>query len=513
MSEGKLDPVTLSVLASALSGVAEEMGAVLIRGAYSSNIKERRDCSAGLFDERGKMVAQAEHIPVHLGAMPEAVKAVMDKNPEPDDIFAINDPYSGGTHLPDITLVSPLAHEGEIIGYAVTRAHHSDVGGMSPGSMPSDSHEIYQEGIIIPPIRLVRGGEYVQDVLDLLLANVRTPDLRRGDLRAQIAANNIAEERIEELMERRGKDVVLTAFEEVISYAEKRACEAIRDLPDGEYTAEDYMEGDGVIDEDIPIKATVAIKEDSMTIDFAGTADAVEGNVNCPLPVTRSSCYFALRVLLPGDIPANAGTYAPLEIKAPEGSLLNATYPSAVVAGNVETSNRIADTVLAAFSNFAPEKLPAQGQGTMNNTIIGGGGWTYYETIGGGQGANEKGSGPSGVHTSMTNTMNTPIEAFEMEYPMRVERYELLYDSGGSGKHRGGDGIVRSVRVLEPASLSLLTDRRRHPPQGAQGGEPGAVGENLLNDEELPAKVGRRLEEEDVVTVKTPGGGGYGQSE
>ena len=513
MSEGRLDPVTLSVLASALSGVAEEMGAVLIRGAYSSNIKERRDCSAGLFDERGKMVAQAEHIPVHLGAMPEAVRAVMDKNPEPDDIFAINDPYSGGTHLPDITLVSPLAHEGEIIGYAVTRAHHSDVGGMSPGSMPSDSHEISQEGIIIPPTRLVRGGEYVQDVLDLLLANVRTPDLRRGDLRAQIAANNIAEERIEELMERRGKDVVLTAFEEVISYAEKRACEAIRDLPDGEYTAEDYMEGDGVIDEDIPIKATVAIKEDSMTIDFAGTADAVEGNVNCPLPVTRSSCYFALRVLLPGDIPANAGTYAPLEIKAPEGSLLNATYPSAVVAGNVETSNRIADTVLAAFSNFAPEKLPAQGQGTMNNTIIGGGGWTYYETIGGGQGASEKGSGPSGVHTSMTNTMNTPIEAFEMEYPMRVERYELLYDSGGSGKHRGGDGIVRSVRVLDPASLSLLTDRRRHPPQGAQGGEPGAVGENLLNDEELPAKVGRRLEEEDVVTVKTPGGGGYGQSE
>ena len=513
MSEGRLDPVTLSVLASALSGVAEEMGAVLIRGAYSSNIKERRDCSAGLFDERGKMVAQAEHIPVHLGAMPEAVRAVMDKNPEPDDIFAINDPYSGGTHLPDITLVSPLAHEGEIIGYAVTRAHHSDVGGMSPGSMPSDSHEIYQEGIIIPPTRLVRGGEYVQDVLDLLLANVSTPDLRRGDLRAQIAANNIAEERIEELMERRGKDVVLTAFEEVISYAEKRACEAIRDLPDGEYTAEDYMEGDGVIDEDIPIKATVAIKEDSMTIDFAGTADAVEGNVNCPLPVTRSSCYFALRVLLPGDIPANAGTYAPLEIKAPEGSLLNATYPSAVVAGNVETSNRIADTVLAAFSNFAPEKLPAQGQGTMNNTIIGGGGWTYYETIGGGQGASEKGSGPSGVHTSMTNTMNTPIEAFEMEYPMRVERYELLYDSGGSGKHRGGDGIVRSVRVLDPASLSLLTDRRRHPPQGAQGGEPGAVGENLLNDEELPAKVGRRLEEEDVVTVKTPGGGGYGQSE
>ncbi|MBV9454139.1 MAG: hydantoinase B/oxoprolinase family protein [Rubrobacter sp.] len=511
MSEGTLDPVTLSVLASALSGVAEEMGAVLIRGAYSSNIKERRDCSTGLFDERGKMIAQAEHIPVHLGAMPEAVKAVMDKNPEPGDIFAINDPYSGGTHLPDITLVSPLAQEGEIIGYAVTRAHHSDVGGMSPGSMPSDSHEIYQEGIIIPPVRLVRSGEYVQDVLSLLLANVRTPGLRRGDLRAQIAANNIAQERIEELMKRRGKDIVLAAFEEIISYAEKRAREAIRNLPDGEYTADDYMEGDGVTDEDIPIKATLTIQDDRITIDFAGTAEAVDGNVNCPLPVTRSSCYFALRVLLPGDIPANAGTYMPLEIKAPEGSLVNASYPSAVVAGNVETSNRIADTVLSAFSNFAPETLPAQGQGTMNNTIIGGPGWTYYETIGGGQGANEKGSGPSGVHTSMTNTMNTPIEAFELEYPMRVERYELLYGSGGAGKHWGGDGIVRSVRILEPARLSLLTDRRRHPPQGAQGGEPGAVGENLLNDEELPAKVGRRLQEGDVVTVKTPGGGGYGR--
>ena len=511
MSEEQLDPVTLSVLASALSGVAEEMGAVLIRGAYSSNIKERRDCSAGLFDERGRMVAQAEHIPVHLGAMPEAVEAVMEKNPEPGDIFAVNDPYSGGTHLPDITLVSPTSYEGEIIGYAVTRAHHSDVGGMRPGSMPSDSREIYQEGIIIPPVRLVRGGEYVQDILDLLLANVRTPDSRRGDLRAQIAANDIAEQRIGELIERRGKETVLAAFDEVISYAEKRAREAIRELPDGEYSAEDHMEGDGVTDEDITIKATVTIEDDSMTIDFTGTSDAVEGNVNCPLPVTRSACYFALRVLLPADIPANAGAYAPLEIRAPEGSLVNATYPSAVVAGNVETSNRIADTVLAAFFSFAPDVLPAQGQGTMNNTIIGGAGWTYYETIGGGQGANAKGPGPSGVHTGMTNTLNTPIEAFEMEYPMRVERYELLYGSGGVGEHRGGDGIVRSIRALEPASLSLLTDRRRHPPQGVEGGEPGAVGENLLNDGELPAKASRSLEEGDVLTIETPGGGGYGR--
>jgi N-methylhydantoinase B len=512
MSEnGRLDPVTLSVLASALAGIAEEMGAVLIRGSYSSNIKERRDCSTALFDAEGKMVAQAEHIPVHLGAMPEAVAAIMGRDPEPGDVFAVNDPYSGGTHLPDITLVSPVSHEDEIIGYAVTRAHHSDVGGMRPGSMPSDSTEIFQEGVIIPPVRLVRKGEYVEDVLDLLLANVRTPDLRRGDLRAQIAANNIAEERVGELIERRGKDLVLAAFEEVVSYAEKRTREALRELPNGEYEAEDFMEGDGVTDEDIPIKATVTIDGDSMTIDFAGTADAVSGNVNCPLPVTRSACYFALRVLLPKDILANAGTYAPLEIKAPEGSLVNATYPAAVVAGNVETSNRIADAVLAAFAGFAPEGLPAQGQGTMNNTIIGGPGWTYYETIGGGQGASEKGPGPSGVHVGMSNTLNTPTEAFEMEYPMRVERYELLYDSGGAGEQRGGDGIVRSVRVLEPASLSLLADRRRHPPRGVEGGEPGAVGENLLNDEELPPKVSQELEEGDVVTVKTPGGGGYGR--
>jgi N-methylhydantoinase B len=511
MSNGRLDPVTLSVLASALAGIAEEMGAVLIRGSYSSNIKERRDCSTALFDARGQMVAQAEHIPVHLGAMPEAVAAIRRRNPEPGDVFAINDPYSGGTHLPDITLVSPVAPGGEILGYAVTRAHHSDVGGMRPGSAPSDSREIYQEGIIIPAVRLVRGGDYVDDVLDLLLANVRTPAIRRGDLRAQIAGNQIAEERVGELIERRGKEIVLAAFDEVISYTERRTREVIRDLPDGEYRAEDFMEGDGTADEDIPIRVKVRIKDDSMSIDFSGTSTAVRGNVNCPLAVTRSACYFALRVLLPGDVPANAGTYAPLDITAPKGSLVNAQSPSAVVAGNVETSSRIADTVLSALSGAAP--LPAQGQGTMNNLVIGGAGWTYYETIGGGQGASHKGPGPSGVHVGMSNTLNTPTEAFELEYPMRVERYELLYGSGGEGEHRGGDGIVRSVRVLEPASLSLLTDRRRHGPRGVEGGEPGRVGRNLLNDEDLAPKVSRELEAGDVVTVETPGGGGYGRAE
>ena len=508
MSNNKLDPVTLSVLASALSGAAEEMGAVLIRGAYSSNIKERRDCSAALFDAEGKMVAQAEHIPVHLGAMPEAVAAVMGRNPEPGDVFALNDPYSGGTHLPDITLVSPVANEDEIIGYAVTRAHHSDVGGMSPGSMPSNSREIYQEGIIVPPVRLVHGGEYVGEILDLILANVRTPDLRRGDLRAQIAANNLAQTRVSELIERRGRDTVLTAFEEVIAYTERRTREAIRELPDGEYSAESEIEGDGATDEDIPIKVSVTIDDDEITMDFTGTSDAVAGNVNCPLAVTRSACYFALRVLLPGDVPANAGTYAPLTTQAPGGSLVNAESPSAVVAGNVETSQRVSDTILLAFSGAAD--LIAGGQGTMNNLIIGGDGWTYYETIGGGQGASKTGDGPSGVHVGMSNTLNTPVEALELEYPMRVERYELRRDSGGEGEHRGGDGIVRSVRVLEPASLSLLTDRRRHGPQGSEGGEPGEVGKNRLNEEELPPKSSQTLQEDDVVTVETPGGGGYG---
>ncbi len=505
----KLDPVTLSVLSGSLNGIAEEMGAVLIRGSYSSNIKERRDCSTALFDASGRMVAQAEHIPVHLGAMPEAVAAVMRRDPQPGDVFALNDPYSGGTHLPDITLVSPVSHEARIIGYAVSRAHHSDVGGMGPGSMPGGSREVYQEGLIIPPVKLVAAGEYVEDVLDLMLANVRTPGLRRGDLRAQIAANRIADDRVNELIQRRTLEEVLTAFDEVIFYTERRTREAIRALPDGTHSAEDFLEGDGIDDADIPIRATVTIEEDSMAVDFTGTSGVVEGNINCPLSVARSACYFALRVILPGDVPANAGTYAPLSIQAPEGSLINAESPSAVVAGNVETSNRIADTVLAALSNFAPERVPAQGQGTMNNLIIGGSGWTYYETIGGGQGASAKGPGPSGVHVGMSNTLNTPVEAFELEYPMRVERYELRYGSGGEGKHRGGDGVIRSVRVRQPARLSLLADRRRHAPKGAAGGAAGEVGRNLLNGEELPPKVSRELEAGDVVTVETPGGGGH----
>jgi len=511
MSEtARLDPVTLSVLASALAGIAEEMGAVLIRGAYSSNIKERRDCSAALFDARGRMVAQAEHIPVHLGAMPESVAAVMERDPAPGDVFILNDPFTGGTHLPDITLVSPIALDGEVLGFAVTRAHHSDVGGMSPGSMPSDSHELLQEGLVIPPLRLERAGEVVDDVLDLILSNVRTPAVRRGDLRAQMAANRLAERRLAELVERRGRDIVLDAFDEVLSYAERRTREALRGVPDGRYEARGAMEGDGVTSDDVEIAVAVTVEGDSLEIDFEGTADAVAGNVNCPLAVTHSACYFALRVLLPSDVPANAGAYAPVTVRAPEGSLVCARPPSAVVAGNVETSQRLADTVLLALGQAVD--LPAQGQGTMNNLIIGGRGWTYYETIGGGQGASAAGDGPSGVHVGMSNTLNTPVEALELEFPMRVERYELRAGSGGEGEHRGGDGIERAVQVLEPATLSLLTDRRRHAPQGGHGGGPGEVGANLLDGEELPAKTTRSLEPGAVVTVRTPGGGGYGEA-
>ncbi len=357
----------------------------------------------------------------------------------------------------------------------------------------------------------MQAGEEQEDVLALLLANVRTPELRRGDLRAQLAANRLAEARLLELAERHGLDLVVEGFADVLEYAERRAREAVRAIPNGEYRAAGEVEGDGVTDDDIPIRVRVLVEDDGLTVDFTGTATAVPGNVNCPLAVTRSACLFALRVLLPEDVPTNAGAYAPLRIVAPEGSLVNAERPAAVVAGNVETSQRIADTVLLALSRVAD--VPAQGQGTMNNVVLGGRDWTYYETIAGGQGASSRGSGPSGVHVGMSNTMNTPVEALELELPLRVERNELRAGSGGAGRHRGGDGIVRALRALEPATLSLLTDRRRHAPQGARGGEPGKPGENRLNGELLPAKATRELHAGDVVEIATPGGGGWGLGE
>jgi N-methylhydantoinase B len=509
-----MDPVTMSVLASGLVGIADEMGSVLVRSAYSSNIKERRDCSAALFDAEARLVAQAAHVPVHLGAMSTSVEAVRAKGARPGEIWILNDPFSGGNHLPDITAVAPVGLDGEIVAYSATRAHHSDVGGMRPGSMPADSQEIYQEGLVIPPVRLLTGGRWNEDVLGLVQANSRTPDLRLGDLRAQAAARRRAAARRPELVERHGADVVLEAFGEVIAYGERRSRQVVGALPDGRYEARGEIEGDGVDDVDIPIVVAVTIHGDEMAIDFTGTSGAVRGNVNCPLAVTRSACCFGLRVLLPDDVPSNDGTYAPLRITAPDGSLVNAGRPSAVVAGNVETSQRIADTVLLALAQVAP--LPAQGQGTMNNVVIGGHrdgtAWTYYETLAGGQGASPSGPGPSGVHVGMTNTLNTPVEALELEYPLRVERYELDETTSGSGLHAGGAGLIRSIRVLSPASLSLLTDRRRHAPQGAAGGGPGGMGRNEVDGVEVPPKHNAQLAAGSVVTVRTPGGGGWGPS-
>jgi N-methylhydantoinase B len=487
-------PIELQVIGSSLRAVAEEMGAVLVRAAFSSNIKERRDCSTAIFDESGRMVFQAEHIPVHLGAMPDAVAAVMASAPEPREVWALNDPFTGGTHLPDITLVSRTA-----LGFAVSRAHHADVGGMEPASLPAGSRELYQEGLIVPPTRLDDG------LVELIAANSRAPDERRGDLRAQLAAHRLAEERIDELIGRRGAETVRAAMDEMVAYSERLVRAAIAALPDGRYEAADVIEA---VEGDLELRAALTIRGDEVEIDFDGTAPQYAGNLNCPLAVTRAACYFVVRVVTDPDIPASAGAFVPVTVRAPLGSLVNARPPAAVVAGNTETSSRITDVVMAAFRQATD--VPAAGQGTMNNTTFGTSTWTYYETVGGGQGASPHADGPSAVHVAMSNALNTPVEALELAYPLRVERYAVREGSGGIGRFQGGDGVVREVRVLEPCRLSVLGDRRRHPPPGAAGGGSGARGRTLVNGEEIPGKDTRWLAVGDVVRIETPGGGGYG---
>ena len=487
--------IELQVLGAALRSIADEMGAVLVRSAFSANIKERRDCSTALFDPRGRMIAQAEHIPVHLGAMPDAVAAVRRQNPAPDDVFVLNDPFSGGTHLPDITLVTRTR-----VGFAVTRAHHADVGAKEPGSLPADSRRLDEEGVVIPPTRLD------ERVLDALLARMRNPAERRGDLRAQLAAHGLAERRLDELCERRGQERVERAMDELYDYSERRVRAAVARLPDGRFAATDVLEGtDG---RELELRVTVTVDGDELELDFAGTTAQHAGNLNCPLAVTRSACYFVVRCLTDPDVPASGGAFAPVRVTAPEGSLVNARPPAAVAAGNVETSSRIVDVVFAALSLGIP--VPAQGQGTMNNLTLGNDRFTYYETVGGGQGACPDADGPSGVHVAMSNTLSTPAEALELGYPLRVERHQLRLGSGGRGEHRGGDGVVRELRVLEPCRLSLVGERRLHAPHGAKGGEPGQPGRDLLNGDELPGKVTRSLIAGDLVRVETPGGGGFG---
>ena len=486
--------IELQVLGSALRAIAEEMGAVLIRSSFSANIKERRDCSAAIFDERGRMIAQAEHIPVHLGAMPDAVAAVMQHEPAPRDVFVLNDPYAGGTHLPDVTLVSRTE-----LGFAVTRAHHADVGGIEPGSMPADSRTLADEGVVIPPTRLD------ERALDALIERMRNPEERRGDFRAQLAAHHLADRRLADLCEVRGREQVANAMDELYAYSERIVRAGLDRLPNGRFEAEDVLEAP---EGDLPIRVAVTVAGDEIAFDFSGTARQHSGNLNCPLSVTRSACYFVVRCLTAPDLPSSGGAFTPVTVAAPAGSLVNALPPSAVAAGNVETSGRIVDTVLAALGAAVP--VPAQGQGTMNNVTLGNDRFTYYETLGGGQGACPDADGPSAVHVTMSNTLTTPAEALEVAYPVRVVRHELRVGSGGAGRHRGGDGVVRELRVLEPCRLSLISERRGHAPKGAHGGEAGAPGRNFVNGEELPAKVTRDLAVDDVVRIETPGGGGFG---
>jgi N-methylhydantoinase B len=519
-----MDPVTLAVLRAALAGVAEEAGVALRRTAYSPNIKERVDCSTAIFDPGGELVAQAEHIPVHLGSMPASVAAALRTFGElaPGDQVLLSDPFAGGTHLPDLTLIGPIHQDGVLLGYAANRAHHADVGGMAPGSMPGGATEIFQEGLRIPPVRLWRGGEEQEDLMRLLLLNSRTPEERLGDLRAQSAANHLAGERLRHLATRLGYDLLREGMEATKDHAERAVRAALAAVPDGAYRFDDVMDDDGAGTTDLSIRATVTIAGNRMIVDFDGTAPQARGSINAPFAVTLSACSFVLRAVTDPDIPANAGAHRPLEVRAPEGSLVNPRPPAAVAAGNVETSQRIVDVVLGALHRALPDRIPAASQGTMNNTLIGGwdprtgGPFTYYETIAGGQGARPGRDGMSGVHTHMTNTLNTPVEALEMAYPLRVLEYRLRDGTGGEGAWRGGDGIRRTLEILgEDVAVSLLTERRRHAPWGLDGGEPGARGRNVLigrdgEERDLPAKATVSVDPGDILVVETPGGGGFG---
>ncbi|RDI72232.1 hydantoinase B/oxoprolinase family protein [Halopelagius longus] len=524
-----VDPVTLEVVRNACEAIAEEMNANLVRTGYSPNIKERRDCSTALFDADGEMIAQAETMPVHLGAMPFSVRAAVDRFPpetlEPGDAVLLNDPFRGGAHLPDLTLVSPVFRGGEVIAYAANRAHHADIGGARAGSVAADSTEIYQEGLRIPPVKFVEAGETNEDVLELILANVRTPEERRGDLRAQEAANATGRRRFSDLAAERG-DELHAALEAVKDYSERRMRAEIAELPDGTYEFADVLDDDGRGNEDLPVEVAVTVDGDEVVVDFEGTAPQTEGPVNAVFAVTASATYYAVRCVTDPDIPPNHGCYRPVTIDAPEGTIVNPTPPAAVVGGNLETSQRVTDAVLGAFGSVVPDRVVAGSQGTMNNVTFGGTDprdgtpYAFYETQGGGFGGRAGSDGLDAVHVHMSNTMNTPAEVLETAYPLRVERYELRPDSGGAGEFRGGLGLRRDIRVRDhEATFSLLADRRTHAPYGLDGGEDGASGLDALVDddgeivERLPGKTTRTLPPGSVVSIRTPGAGGYGAPE
>ena len=506
MASRRLDPVSLQVTIGGLHAACEEMGAVLIRSAYSANIKERRDCSTALFDPDGEMVMQAEHIPVHLGSMPESVAAVLGEMQRPGETWMLNDPYRGGTHLPDITLISPIFVGGTLSGFAASRAHHADVGGPTPGGMPASSTQLDEEGLVIPPTLAT------SQALEEVASCMRSPRQRLADLRAQQAANRIGSLRLTELADRQGLDELRAGMAETLDYAERRTRAALAELPDGTYEASDVMEDDvGGDPRDVAVRVKATVAGDRLLLDFTGTDPQVEGNLNCPLSVTKSAAYFAVRVLTDPDAPPSAGAYRPIEVRAPEGCLLNAEPPAAVAAGNVETSSRVADLVISALAGALP--APAQGQGTMNNLTLANEDFTYYETLGGGQGGCPDADGPSAVHVAMSNTLNTPVEALETEFPLRVRELSVRRGSGGAGLHPGGDGVIRELEALEPMRYTLISERRRHRPRGRDGGSDGEPGRNLLNGEPLPSKCEGELAPGDRLRIETPGGGGYGRLE
>jgi N-methylhydantoinase B len=499
MSE--LDPIALQVLVGGLRAACDEMGATLIRSAYSANIKERHDCSTALFDAAGELVMQAEHIPVHLGSMPDAVAAVLGEEQQPGSAWILNDPYRGGTHLPDVTLISPVFVAGELLGFAASRAHHADIGGPTPGGMPAFSKTLAEEGVVIPPTRAEEAE------LERLANQMRSPRQRLADLRAQQAANRIGELRLGELASRLGTPRLRAGMEEILAYAERRTRAALADLPDGAYAAEDVLEDDrDGSRRDAVLRVEATIGGDQLRLDFSGTDPEVEGNLNCPLSVTKSAAFFAVRVLTDPDAPPSAGAHRPIEVVAPAGCLLNARYPAAIAAGNVETSSRVADLVIAALGGGRP--VPAQGQGTMNNLTLANEDFTYYETLGGGQGACHDADGPSAIHVAMSNTLNTPVEALETEFPLRVRELSVRRQSGGEGARRGGDGIVREIEALAPMRFTLISERRRHPPRGRDGGEDGKPGLNLLDGEPLESKAEGELRPGNRLRIETPGGGG-----
>lgn len=511
----------LEIYNNLFASICDEMGVSLCRSSFSPNIKERKDFSCALFDADGRLVAQAAHIPVHLGSMAYAAAGVIEAmRPRAGEVLIFNDPYRGGTHLPDITLLEAVEVDGCVIGYLANRAHHADIGGVAAASMPIARH-IDEEGMRLEPQVIVANGRWNDTLVRWMQAQVRTPAERLGDLRAQVAALHTGRERLREAARRQGQRRLHDAMNDLIVYAEDTSRTAVASIPDGEYAFEDVLDDDGVGTLDIPIRVKLRVRGDTIAVDFAGTAGAVAGNLNCPMPVTVSAVSYAVRCLFDRDAIVNHGSFAPIRIDADEGSLVRAVYPSAVAAGNVETSQRIVDTVFGALAQALPDRIPAASQGTMNNVAIGGydairgRSFAYYETIGGGMGARPHADGLSAVHTHMTNTLNTPIESLEQHSPFRVTAYAVRRGSGGAGRFRGGDGIVREMEALVACECTLITERRRHAPWGREGGQPGLPGRNILigcdgEVRELPGKVTLNLRAGDRLRIETPGGGGFG---